>query len=278
GIWWTFTTRNGDGLGGFGKNLPIDLATGVPTATAVLSWYASLGATSYEVCVGNAPGHCDTSGGWVNVGNTTQWTLPALQSATTYWWQVRAVNASGTTQANNGAWWRFTTMNDLVPAPGPFDKQTPPDGATGVSTTTAQLTWAASANATGYQICIGTQVGLCDVTGSWVNAGGTSYAIALNPSTTYWWQVRALNAGGQTQADNGAWWHFTTAAPLGAPGAFGKTSPANSAADQATNPLLSWGASAGASGYQVCVGSLPGDCSVTGGWANASGTSYALSG
>ena len=32
----------------------------------------------------------------------------------------------------------------------------------------------------------------------------------LSASTTYYWQVRARNAGGTTDADSGTWWSFTT--------------------------------------------------------------------
>jgi hypothetical protein len=32
----------------------------------------------------------------------------------------------------------------------------------------------------------------------------------LSPDYTYYWQVRAINAGGTVEADNGTWWSFTT--------------------------------------------------------------------
>jgi hypothetical protein len=34
----------------------------------------------------------------------------------------------------------------------------------------------------------------------------------LATSTTYSWQVRAVNAQGNTPADGGTWWQFTTVA------------------------------------------------------------------
>jgi hypothetical protein len=33
----------------------------------------------------------------------------------------------------------------------------------------------------------------------------------LDPGTSYWWQVRAKNSLGTTDADGGTWWSFTTA-------------------------------------------------------------------
>ncbi|MDW8395890.1 MAG: hypothetical protein RMM31_06585 [Anaerolineae bacterium] len=281
GTWWRFTTRNENPPAEFSKAAPLHLATGQPTATLVLSWFVSTGATGYRVCVGSAPGLCDATGGWVNVGNVIQWTVtPALQSATTYWWQVVALGTGFSVQANGGQWWAFTTANDSAPAPGAFGKLTPPQGASGQLTNGLELRWQSASSASGYQVCLGTQAGLCDVTGSWVNVGNsTSWnALQLQPSTTYWWQVRAFNANGQTQADSGAWWYFTTQAPPNAPGAFNKVLPANNAANEPTTLSLNWTSPVNVSGYHVCVGTTPGDCSVTGGWASAAGTSYALSG
>jgi hypothetical protein len=61
---------------------------------------------------------------WQNVGNVLNWTINfALQPATAYWWQVRAVNASGQALADGGQWWYFTTANSPAPAPpGSFGK------------------------------------------------------------------------------------------------------------------------------------------------------------
>ena len=42
----------------------------------------------------------------------------------TYYWQVSAVNAMGTRDANGSVWWSFT----IVPLPGIFNKSSPPDG------------------------------------------------------------------------------------------------------------------------------------------------------
>jgi len=277
GAWWAFTTRSVPPPEAFTKAGPPHLATGVPTATAVLSWYVSTGATAYEVCVGSAPGLCEASGGWVNVGNVTQWTPPALNTATTYWWQARALGGGLPVQADGGQWWAFTTVPE---GPAAFSKRTPVQGASGQPASGLALRWFSAPNATGYEVCLGTQAGLCDVSGGWQANGDTEWVVpgALQPATTYWWQVRAVNAGGQTQADGGQWWYFTTAAAGGAPAAFGKRAPVNNAAAQAVNLTLSWNPAGGATGYEVCVGALPGDCSKTGGWASVGGTSYALSG
>ena len=279
GGWWRFNTINDNPPAEFSKLTPAHLAAGVPTATAVLSWNVSTGGNAYEVCVGSAPGLCEASGGWVNVGSALQWAVtPALSAATTYWWQVRALGGNTPVQANGGQWWAFTTQAD---GPGTFGKQTPVRGAGNRSPSGLLLTWGVAVGAQDYEVCLGTQAGLCDVTGGWVNTNGNlnwTVSVVLQPATTYWWQVRAVGLGGvRTPADDGEWWHFTTAGS--GPQAFGKRAPSNSAAGQGLNPTLSWGESSGASRYEVCVGLLPGECSASGGgWMTVNGTSYQASG
>jgi hypothetical protein len=116
------------------------------------------------------------------------------------------VNGQGTTPADAGTWWQFTTAS---PLPGAFGKVSPANGATN-QPTSLSLSWGVSADATSYEYCIDTSAnGTCDA--SWVNVGNvlTAALSGLAPSTTYSWQVRAVNGQGTTQADGGTWWGFT---------------------------------------------------------------------
>ncbi len=243
--WWSFTTQVVKPLA-FGKVSPVNGATGRllhPTA----SWQASEGVTDYEVCADTLNnGACDTA--WVSVGLATSITWPGLALAydTTYYWQVRAVNAAGYTPADSTTWWSFRTQ---VEAPEAFSKTAPTDGATGVSTSPT-LSWGMSQRVASYEYCVDmTDDGAC--AGNWTSTGtNTSVGLSgLSPATTYYWHVRALNAGG-TIYGNGttAWWRFTTQ-----PGAFGKTTPANGATGRITTPTVTWQASAGATSYEVCA-------------------------
>ena len=90
--------------GAFGKSSPANGATKRPTSQT-LSWSTSSGAASYEYCVSTAPS-CSV---WTGVGTATSASPAGLAARTTYYWQVRANNGSGQTEANGGAWWRFTT-------------------------------------------------------------------------------------------------------------------------------------------------------------------------
>jgi hypothetical protein len=44
------------------------------------------------------------------VETNTSVALLGLDNDTTYYWQVQAVNAGGTTQADSGTYWSFTTQ------------------------------------------------------------------------------------------------------------------------------------------------------------------------
>jgi uncharacterized repeat protein (TIGR01451 family) len=276
GQWWYFTTAPTSGApAAFGKRAPVNAAAGQPTAVT-LRWDAASGASGYRVCVGLLPGDCAASGGWVNVGNVTQWTLSGLNYATTYWWQVQALNASGQTMADGGAWWRFTTLNAPGSPIGAFGKSAPAHEAIGVATN-ATLSWDAAANAARYTVCVGTQPGLCDVMNN-AEATGTSLALAnAQPGRTYWWQVTAHGASGALRlADEGAWWAFTTANDTAVgPGDFNKALPVSGTV--VANPVvLVWGTSNGAIRYQVCLGRAIGLCDVLNNAIASSGTGWVL--
>jgi serine protease len=76
--------------------------------TPTITWSASSNAASYEYCFDKTVnGTCN--GTWTNAGTATSVTLPKLSSSTTYEVQVRAKNATGTTDAGAGTWRTFKT-------------------------------------------------------------------------------------------------------------------------------------------------------------------------
>ena len=92
----------------FNKTSPADGAVDVSPDPA-LSWASSSGATDYEYCSDTTDD--DSCSSWVANGAATSANLSGLLDGTTYYWQVRAINLSGTTYANGGAtaFWSFTT-------------------------------------------------------------------------------------------------------------------------------------------------------------------------
>ncbi len=141
---------------------------------------------------------------------------------------VRWVLSSDTSLNGNGWWVDDIVITDVeVPSscetggstmPTAFGKSRPADGAPG-QTLSLGLEWAGSTNATDYLLCVDTiDNGACD--GAWTGSNGATAARlgGLDALTTYFWQVRAVNASGQVDADGGQWWSFTTDQPLFADG------------------------------------------------------------
>lgn len=192
----------------FAKSAPAN-GSAVAVSGVTFTWNASNGASRYEYCVDTSNNNnCDNA--WVNNAGSTNVELGNLQVGATYYWQVRAVNSAGTTLANNNSWWRFTVQNGGGAGPGAFVKKSPRDGLTRVTNNTV-LRWQKSSKALRYEACADTtNNNQCD--GPWTNLGkGTKAVInGMRRQTTYYWQVRAINADGVTEANNGVWWSFTT--------------------------------------------------------------------
>ncbi len=99
--------------GVFGKADPANGAIHQNT-TLALWWDPSTDADGYEYCLDTTDNDaCDT--GWVSTGTNLGADLTGLAQNTTYYWQVRASNSIGTTEADNGGWWWFRTVDTTPP-------------------------------------------------------------------------------------------------------------------------------------------------------------------
>jgi hypothetical protein len=189
----------------FGKTSPGNNAANLPK-TLTLWWSASFGADSYEFCLDTINDSACNSG-WTNIGANTSVTLSGLNYATTYSWQVRAVNAIGTTLADGNTWWTFTTQAAPLPLPNAFTKNSPGSGI-GNQPTSLTLSWQSTSPVTDYEVCYNTTL----ICANWTNVGlATSIQVSgLSYSKEYYWQVRAWNGTlGPVYADGGSWWSFT---------------------------------------------------------------------
>ena len=98
--------------GTFSKTGPSNRSTN-QSKKPTFSWTSSSGAYAYYLCIDTVDNNeCDTggwTGRWMYWGNTSYSSFTAMKPGTTYYWQVRAQNSHGTTYADGGAWWSFTT-------------------------------------------------------------------------------------------------------------------------------------------------------------------------
>lgn len=204
--------------------------------------------TMYRYAIGTSPGARDVVA-WTYTANTSVTRAGLnLTAGVTYYVSAGA--------RNQGGLWSESGVSNGVTAgvipPSAFVKSAPVNGAVNQAANPT-LSWGASSSATSYEYCYDTiNNNGCD--GVWISTGtNTSIGLSgLANSATYYWQVRAINAGGAVQADGGSEWSFTTSAAAVVPGAFDKSTPANGAVNQSTSPTISWGASNSATSYEYC--------------------------
>ncbi len=211
----SFSTRAAPGA--FSKTQPISGSTNHAALSGVtLSWTASPNADGYHVCLTTVSSGCSAWNDYnLAAGANTSYATGPLLANTTYYWQVRADNTSwfAFADGNVAALNSFTTEA----APGAFNKLLPVSGSAPGS---VRLEWGVASGATGYDICLSTNVSTCGAPGGYtINTSSTSYEpAALSPGTTYFWNVRARNGSGFSYA-NGSInniWNFL--APAGSGG------------------------------------------------------------
>lgn len=154
-------------------------------------------------------------------------------------------------ESSSASGFTVTIATPTPPPPGAFNKSSPANGA--LASVSPTLVWGASSGVNGYEYCIDdVDNAACDA--SWVGAAGTSAALSgLVENTTYFWQVRALNLNGTTDANAGAWWSFTAAQV--APNSLEPGSLYPAAADNAhtRRPAFMWDAYPTATSYALEV-------------------------
>jgi hypothetical protein len=194
----------------------------------MLDWGDTSGTRSYDVRV-CSDSTCSSVVTSTNV-LASQWQVaPALNSGITHWWQVRAKNS-----CTSGAWAtakKFTTVCTAPPATP--ELLSPADNLGGVSADPT-LDWSDVVCASTYdvQVCSDS---VCSSIVASTNVLDSQWQVApaLNSGTTYWWQVRALNAYG-----NSSWSmtrQFTTSLSYALRVAVG-----NSGAIFTSSDIISW--------------------------------------
>ena len=219
-------------------------ATEISQTWFTANWEVSSTASGYLLDVSTDNGFTSYLSGYENrdVGNVATLPVTGLSVKTSYFYRIRPYNICGT--GSNSASVPVTTLIEL-----PVQVIALP--ATNVVQTSFTANWNSSAGATGYWLDVATDAGFVAFVPGYANRDAgkatTSNIAGLTPNTTYFYRVRAYNAGGAGANSEGI---STTTLP---------DLPLAPVANPAGNLLqtsfsANWSVSSLAAGYRLDVG------------------------
>jgi surface protein len=177
----------------------------------------------------------------------TTFTTPQLEYLTQYQWRVR-----GSTADEDGEWsepWSFTT---IIEAPEKPVLLSPDDAITNLSVLPT-LTWDASDRAEHYQIQLSTASNFSSTVADSSEITGTSFEPdKLQFNTMYYWRVRAINVGGESDWSETR--SFFTEYALDTPILL---SPTHESSDIGIPTMFSWQPVTGAFNYTLQISDAP---------------------
>lgn len=224
-----------------------------PTGTSVtLSWSPIANATNYDVYSGTASGAEGSTPIATSSGTST--TVGSLAAGLTYYFYVTATTSSGTSLPSN------EVNATLVPA-------APTGLTTSGNANTITLTWTGSTGAASYYVLQGNTAGGESPTPAATGLTATSYSVTAAAGTTDYFEVVAVNQGGDSAASSEV---SGTVLPL-APTALTATGGNASVS-------LTWGAGTGATSYNVYEGPSAGKETTTPVMTNVTGTTATIGG
>lgn len=213
------------------------VATNVSSTGFTAKWAAVAGADGYVLFVATDPAFNTMVGIYdnLNVANVTSYVVGGLTPGVAYYYLVRAYNTAGTSAASNTI---IAPTIPTVPVASP---------ATVVTQAGFTANWGAVNGASGYRLDVATNSGFTTLVAGLSNldvTNVTSYAISgVTPGTTYYYRVRAYNAGGTSGNSN----PITQAIVLDPITAAAATSITQ------TSFTANWGVQGVATGYRIDV-------------------------
>lgn len=208
-------------------------ATSVGTTSFTANWGAATSASTYLLDVANDAGFTSLVSGYnpITVGTTSQ-SVTGLTAGNTYYYRVRAMNASGTS-GNSG------TITVLLIPPQPTTS-----AATAITNGGFTANWVPTNGAATYRLDVDDDPAFGSMNVNDLTVAGTSSAVSsLNANTTYYFRVRAVNATGTSASSSNGSAKTATNAP-NATAATGMTASSFNA---------NWSSVSGATTYSIDV-------------------------
>ncbi len=173
-------------------------ATTVSATSFVANWSTPAGgAASYELDVNTAQGFNGIA--ILSSTNTvnTNFTVTGLTAGTTYFWRVRAVNASGRSENSTPL-----TVTTIVPVGAPIATS-----AANITSNSFVANWIQVTGATGYVVDVATDAGFTVLVPNFGNVSVPTPTVFLNVTgltgnTQYFYRVRALGTNNQVATSN----------------------------------------------------------------------------
>lgn len=219
---------------------PADGTTGHPFPVT-LKWSTALNATSYRLQIATDSLFTSIALDDSTISDTTT-QVNGLLAMNQYFWRVSAKNTAGSSGFTT--FWIFTTS--IAPPSSPL-LISPPNGVSS-QPLAVDMTWSPEPTAAAYhlQASPDSLFGTLVVNDSTIT--DTNYTTApLAYQTTYFWRVRAINAGGRS-AFSSSYKFATLIAP---PAATVLVAPPDDSADQPTILSLRWRQSQNAQNYRL---------------------------
>jgi hypothetical protein len=166
-----------------------------------IAWTPSQNADNYRLVVADNPNFLNPVLNRIVVGNGYTF-VSYLDSNTTYYWKVEAINNQASAWS---ATYSFSTVTESSTAPDPPNLTSPADGATGVPLQ-PDVTWDAANNATSYRLYVAedptfTNLVFDNDVGSDTHYDFSQIVSPFNRGITYYWRVEAFSADDSTLSD-----------------------------------------------------------------------------
>jgi len=176
-------------------NAPTTTVTNVTDMDFTVSWNSLFDASTYTIDVATDEAFTQNLNSYTGITNT-YFDITGLSPSTLYYYRVTGVNVGGAGNYSN-------TVSVMTSAPPPIPQAPVANDATNIFTTGFTANWNYSTDAATYSIDVATDIDFNNIV---YNVTQISYLYAspngLNPATTYYYRITAVNETGASDYSN----------------------------------------------------------------------------